>query len=489
MSIRPYLGTNVNPVSAEELRQRGILEEDEVLLALFDGILLDEKRRRIGGIALTDFVALTDRRLITWARGFFNDTIDRFSWQDTDVTQAETWDPWHGRVIMAFRIPAVAPRTRRIAVRGMAADRPQSERVIVNTLDYMPADDVTPLSNMIGWVGDQVMAGLAGENLVMAFANQFAIPEKQLGVSPFAFVPEPQMPPPPPKPISKPKRRWWQRAIDGSEDGPQSTGNLIADYENRRSSMPAGDGAPSLPVGSRMPVPSRAPMPSQMPIMPDQPSMYGMSRTLRLFFEAPRNFVQSVRRAGEMMSGASEMVSGLQDPQVRRNAMFGIYQAAAQQEAQNGPFAPVGPVVRAVVRFAEPLPDEAVETQAQDRRGRIQVRANDRLPAQTENPPQIASAVGSPSTESPPAGAVRRSVSVRRAHQETEEPAPSVSVVTRVASAPTMSVAAQVVSAPEVSVAAQVEAPQRVPVRRRLVVNHDSEEQRAVSAVVSDDER
>ena len=157
MSIHPYLGTNVNLASAEELRQRGILEEDELLLALFDGILLDEKRRRIGGIALTDFVALTDRRLIMWARGFFNDTIDKFSWQDADVAKAETWDPWHGRVVMAFRLPAVAPRTRRISLRGAVADRPQSERLIVNTLDYMPADDITPLSNMIGWIGDQTI--------------------------------------------------------------------------------------------------------------------------------------------------------------------------------------------------------------------------------------------------------------------------------------------------------------------------------------------
>ncbi|NCC33628.1 MAG: hypothetical protein EOM24_16670, partial [Chloroflexia bacterium] len=63
MSTRPYLGINVNAASADELCYRGLLEEGEILLALFDGVLLDERRRRVGGLALSDFVALTERRV------------------------------------------------------------------------------------------------------------------------------------------------------------------------------------------------------------------------------------------------------------------------------------------------------------------------------------------------------------------------------------------------------------------------------------------
>lgn len=412
MSVQPYLGINVNLASAEEMRQRGILNEDESLLALFDGMLLDENRRRIGGIALSDFIALTDQRLITWARGFFNDTVDSFAWSDVDVAKAETWDPWHGRVVFAFRLPAAAPRTRRIVVKGVTAETPEGERVIVNTLDYMPADDVGPLANMIAWVGDQVVAGVTDETLVAAFAEEFPAPERPQ-LSPFfaPLPPEPAAPPPPAEPIEQPRRRWWQRGADGQEM--PNSGNLVADYESLRSAQPAGDGTPAaMPIGA------------QMPMMPEQPSMYEVSRSLRLLLEAPRKLARGVRRAGEMMSGAGDLVSGLQDPQVRRNAMRGIYAAAAQQEAENGPLAPVGPVVRAAVRFTEPLPSEEAQAQAQAQARRIQVRAATRrsTPVQAEVPP-------APETPAPAptAGPVRRSISVRRVEPQadSEDAAPT----------------------------------------------------------------
>ncbi|NNJ13023.1 hypothetical protein EKD04_022105 [Chloroflexales bacterium ZM16-3] len=456
MSTRPYLGINVDPASAEEIRHRGILNEDETLLALFDGMLLDENRRRIGGVSLSDFIALTDRRLITWARGFFNDVIDSFLWQDVDVAKAETWDPWHGRVVLAFRLPAVAPRTRRIAVKGTADERPEGERVMVNTLDYMPADDVSPLSNMIAWTGDQVISKVPSQAIIEAFAEQFPAHDRQ-AFSPFfsSMTPEPAAPPPPPTPIEEPRRRWWQRkASSASDSASVNSGNLIADYESRRSAQPAGDGTPALPMSNA----------GQMPIMVNQPSMYEVSRTLRLLLEAPRRLAGGARRAGEMMSGAGELVNGLQDPHVRRNAMLGIYQAAAQQEAENGPLAPVGPVVRAVVRFSEPLPNEdggQAQVQAQSRR--LQVRAAVRrdppvyagaaasadlapeptAPAVRRAPPVYAEAAASADLAPKPTapattGSVRRSISVRRAEPEpiaeVEEAAPvlrQVPVVSR----------------------------------------------------------
>lgn len=176
--MSPFLGVNVSMASVEELRQRDLLDEGETLLALFDGTLLDENRRRVGGLALADFVALTDRRLILWARGFFNDTVDGFPWSDVDVVRAETWDPWHGRVSLALRIPATPPRKRRVAL-GEVQDPGQPERVIVNTLDYMPAEDVDMLAKMVAWVGDQVLAGVSGEELVKAFEAEFPAVERK----------------------------------------------------------------------------------------------------------------------------------------------------------------------------------------------------------------------------------------------------------------------------------------------------------------------
>jgi hypothetical protein len=78
-------------------------------------------------------------------------------------------------------------------------------------------------------------------------------------------------------------------------------------------------------------------------------------------------------------------MQGMQDPRVRRNTMRGIYYAAAQQEAQKGPLAPVGPVVRAAVRFAEDPEGEEAENGTPQRR--IQVRSTIRKPQQGATSP------------------------------------------------------------------------------------------------------
>ncbi len=414
MSTRPYLGVNVNAASVEELRYRGLLEEGETLLALFDGVLLDEQRRRVGGLALSDFVVLTDRRVITWARGFFNDTVDGFEWKDIDVVNAETWDPWHGRVTLAFRLPPVAPRTRRVAVNGSFEEPGSGERLVINILDYMPADDVSMLAEMVRWVGDQVVAGLTDETLVAAFVERFPAVERQ-PLQPFFTAPEPLPPAPAPpseEASSSRRRRWWQfGASEAPASGltpPTTPGNLIASYESQRNAAAAGSGVPAMPL----PGPA-----GPLPTLPEQPSMYEVSRSLRLMLEAPRKLARGLRRATEAVSGATELVNGLQDPRVRRNAMRGLYHVAAQQEADGGPLAPVGPVVRAAVRFAEPLEEPRAEN-AQARR--IQVRSSVRRvttstaaePAATA--PRQSAAAEAPAETPPRPEPVRRSISVRR---------------------------------------------------------------------------
>lgn len=421
MSTRPYLGVNVNAASVEEMRYRGLLEEGETLLALFDGVLLDDQRRRVGGLALSDFVALTDKRVITWARGFFNDTVDSFEWRDVDVVQAETWDPWHGRVTLAFRLPAVAPRTRRIAINGSTEVPGSGERLIINTLDYMPADDVNTFAQMVSLVGDQIVAGVSSEELVAAFSAQFPVVDRE-PLQPFFTAPEPTPPTPPPPgegTTSPARRRWWQF---GERDATQpdsfsaaTPANLIASYESQRNSASAGSGVPAMPLPGPV---------GPLPTLPEQPSMYEVSRSLRLVLEAPRRLARGLRRASEAVGGATELVNGMQDPRVRRNAMRGLYHAAAQQEAEGGPLAPVGPVVRAAVRFAEPLEEPQAENQ-QSRR--IQVRANvRRAPA----PPPVEAEAGTPQAPGDEAHAavaprpepVRRSISVRRVDPPVQAP-------------------------------------------------------------------
>ncbi|MEF3275341.1 MAG: hypothetical protein K6356_13265 [Chloroflexus sp.] len=413
--MSPFLGVNVSMASVEELHQRDLLDEGETLLALFDGTLFDENGRRVGGLALADFVALTDRRLILWARGFFNDTVDGFPWSDVDVVRAETWDPWHGRVSLALRLPATPPRKRRVAL-GEVQDPGQPERVIVNTLDYMPAEDVNVLAKMVAWIGDQVLAGLSGEALIKAFEAEFP-PVERKPLPPF-FVAEPAPPPTPePEPKKPAKKPWWKFGKTEEETPePVSPGNLIAAYERQRSGAAA----------SASPAPAVGPVPT----LPEQPNVYEVSRSLRLMFEVPRGLARGMRRASEILSGATELLNNMQDPRVRRNAMRGLYYAAAQQEAEGGPLAPVGPVVRAAVRFAEPLEQPAGKETVQRR---ISVRAAVRQ----ATPPAAAAESPSSSAETPPAAPstmssgqqpVRRTISVRRAEPPGEEGGSSMPV-------------------------------------------------------------
>ncbi|WP_238613515.1 hypothetical protein [Candidatus Oscillochloris fontis] len=503
MIIRPYLGSHVTPASADELRHRGILEEDETLLAIFDGVLLDENRRRIGGVALSDFVALTDKRLVTWARGLFNDTVDSFVWKDVDVARAETWDPWHGRVILAFRLAPIAPRSRRIVVKGIAANgQAEDERVITNTLDYMPAEDVTPLANMVAWVGDQVVSGVSGETLIRGFTDQFPAPDREHATF---FAPEPPPPPPPPpRQVEKRRKNWWQRAFGEPEEPlvPNSS-NLINAYESRRSSQPAGSGTPTY----QPPMDTGSPM-SPLPSMMEQPSVYEMSRSIQLFLEAPRRLMTGMRRAGEMMSGATDLVSGLQNPQVRRTAMMGIYQAAVQQEVDKGPLAPVAPMLRAAVRLTEPLPNSEGTAGPASASRRLQVKTAAVAPRRSP-PSQILNAEPSPATDSVPSEApVRRSINVRRVEQaEVDEAMPdSPPPVVRSMPASARIAVRQQVAVKRTNGATATEAPPfaaepvettpaaaRVPVRRMTIKRNDepptpvAEEQPQAPVAVSND--
>lgn len=496
MSTRPYLGINVNAASVEEMLHRGLIEEGETLLALFDGVLLDERRRRVGGFSLSDFVALTDRRVITWARGFFNDTVDGFEWKDMDVVQAETWDPWHGRVILAFRLPAVAPRKRRIAVNGSYEEPGSSERVVTNTFDFMPADDVNTFSHMVEVIGDQIMAGVTGEALVEAFVAEFPPVERE-PLQPFFTQPEPPAPAPEPEPVveEKPrKRRWWP--FGSADDEPQeqeqvvTPGNLIAAYEHQRVGVPAGSGI------SHMAMPTPA---SSLAHMSEQPSMYQVSRSLRLALEVPRKMMRGVRRATDAVSGATEMVGNMQDPRVRRNAMRGIYHAASQHEAQGGPFATVVPVVRAAVRLAEPDDDGSNQKQSK----RVSVRSSVRRG--NADAPAPVEPLGGAFAERPEPQ-VRRSVAVRRAPpskivtstgETVEAPEPQVrrSVAVRRVE-PAVAPAPEPVEAPEPQVrrsvavrrvepaAEQLEASE-IPVRRAVAIRRHEDHAEAPFAAES----
>jgi hypothetical protein len=404
MSIYPYLGTNVDPTNVNEVHYRGLLEEGETLMALFDGVLIDERGRRIGGVSLTDFVALTDQRLITWARGFFNDTVDGFYWKDVDVVESKTWDPLHGRVIVAFRLVQSAPRPRRISIKGFktsgGAQNQEGERILINTFDYMPAADVPVLTDMIGWIGDQVVSGITGEELLAAFADTFPLPDIDTSMP----QPEPASQPQPSalESRSSSKKSWWAfGGKQGDEDRTDLADNpdkLIAAYEVQRSGDEAGM-QDLMASSSRM-----GPVPTAL----GQFGFYDVSRGMRLIFEGPRRVGTSLNRVNDMLVDTAELIEDLQDPKMRKRTISGLRFAMDMQEQQSGLLGAVAPVVRAMLGGSsndesDSRQSSAGESGERSSVRRIQVRAAVRQREQSSQPdagPDRASAQGDDVAES-----------------------------------------------------------------------------------------
>jgi hypothetical protein len=109
----PYIGKNVERKHIEEFF-RYHREPDEVVIALFDGIIFDGDGKRVGGLTLHDYVILTDRHFVLWARGLQSDVLDRLDYRGVNLS-AKPADTLHGELALEFTPPAVPkPLTARV---------------------------------------------------------------------------------------------------------------------------------------------------------------------------------------------------------------------------------------------------------------------------------------------------------------------------------------------------------------------------------------
>ena len=109
----PYIGKNVERKHVEEFF-RYHREPDEVVIALFDGIIFDGDGKRVGGLTLHDYVILTDRHFVLWARGLQSDVLDRLDYRGVNMS-AKPADTLHGELALEFTPPAVPkPLTARV---------------------------------------------------------------------------------------------------------------------------------------------------------------------------------------------------------------------------------------------------------------------------------------------------------------------------------------------------------------------------------------
>jgi len=349
MGFHPFLGSNVSSKSVQELYYRNLLNGQESALAVFDGILLDEQGRHVGGFSVTDFIVLTDQRVLTWARGVFSDAVDGFSWKDVDVVEAKTWDPIHGSVSLAFRVgSSTSPqRQLRVTVKGFRPVERETERVIINKLDYMPATDVPIMEEMVAWIGDQVVAGITGDILQKAFATRFTYTSSEQQSS-FSLSSQESTQYAEAKEAAKPKRGWWifgpkeEEVVASLTD---SSEQLVAAYEHQRGSqakVPAYlvSGSSSQPTG---PLARSA---SGLTSVVDHVGVYDISRGLRLFFDTPRHLESPVSK---IMSNIAENAGDLQDADLPKKAVSG-FQAMINSQQQNLLGLIVEPVARIVFK-------------------------------------------------------------------------------------------------------------------------------------------
>lgn len=149
-----FMGTNAEGKHLEEAFRQQLIEPGERLLGFFDGLLFDPDGKRVGGIALHDYLIVTDRQLIMWARDQFKDYVDRFPLSHSFVQSYQQKDMLHGTIRLGLVLPSVANTE--------VADAEQLEI----TFDLVPMADLKQLAEIIEVAGNvhrDLIAGDASE--------------------------------------------------------------------------------------------------------------------------------------------------------------------------------------------------------------------------------------------------------------------------------------------------------------------------------------
>ena len=136
------------------MRQQ-IVAPGERLLGFFDGIFFEPDGKRIGGLALHDYLIVTDRHLTLWARDQFKDYVDRFPLAASFVRSSEQKDMLHGTLHLACQLPTDS----------LSAELDEPNEIEI-TFDFVPLADLKQIAELIELVGNvhrDLEAGGAGE--------------------------------------------------------------------------------------------------------------------------------------------------------------------------------------------------------------------------------------------------------------------------------------------------------------------------------------
>ncbi|OYT72789.1 MAG: hypothetical protein CFK52_04035 [Chloracidobacterium sp. CP2_5A] len=243
----PYIGKNVERKHVEEFF-RYHREPDEVVIALFDGIVFDGDGKRVGGLTLHDYVILTDQRFILWARGLQSDVLDRLDYRGVRLN-AKPADTLHGELALEFTPPAVPkPLTARVDLLPIA-DLPALEELfsLAKDLASRAAEPPNGTAAANGLASDPAMAldGAAARierirAIVQEAHAKRGTPFRAPGSAPTA------------RPIASRQGAAKEAALDSSPglDSPFGTGRPVsnASYAVYRVAQAAKDAVGALPT-------------------------------------------------------------------------------------------------------------------------------------------------------------------------------------------------------------------------------------------------
>ena len=177
-----FMGTNAKSSHLEEALRQQIILRDEHVLGFFDGIFFEADGKRVGGLALHDYLVVTDRHLTMWARDQFKDYVDRFPLSQVYLKSSEQKDYLHGRIKLGFELPHETEE---------ALD---SLEQIEITFDLVPVPDLKQITNLIEIMSNlhrDLIEGGAGEEdrwkaSLVLFEQLFVAPLQAVAPDPVA---------------------------------------------------------------------------------------------------------------------------------------------------------------------------------------------------------------------------------------------------------------------------------------------------------------
>ncbi len=152
--INFFMGTNATGKHLEEAMRQGIIDPGERLLGFFDGIFFDSNGKRIGGLALHDYLIVSDRRITLWARDQFKDFVDHFDLAQSLVVESHQKDALHGTIQFNFSL-ATSEEEKATELEPLEL-----------TFDFVPLADLKQIAEIVEVAGNvhrDLEAGGVGE--------------------------------------------------------------------------------------------------------------------------------------------------------------------------------------------------------------------------------------------------------------------------------------------------------------------------------------